>query len=111
VKQLYGTYWANLAAKEHAKAMGIEYRYKARLRPDTAFVTPFPNIETIRLENLDSNCPSKAIIYPNRVVFGHSGEDSFNFGKISQHCLSEQPYERASHRGGKRYGSCVGSLH
>lgn len=74
-QQLYGMYRANLAAKEYAKANFVDYVYKARLRPDNAFVKMFPT----SILSMKGNCPH-TIFCPNRVIYGNGWEDSFNFG-------------------------------
>jgi hypothetical protein len=61
---------------------GIDYRFKARVRPDTIFVKPFPDLETLKFENIHPLCMSRTVLYPNADVFGLSAEDSFIFGKI-----------------------------
>jgi hypothetical protein len=63
--------------------MGIEYKYKARLRPDTAFIMPFPRPENLKFEHLNALCNGKSVLYPNHVIFGISAEDSFIFGTFS----------------------------
>jgi hypothetical protein len=75
LQQLYGMYRANLAAKEYAKANFIDYTYKARLRPDSAFVKKFP----VALLNMKGEC-AHMIWCPSRVIYGNGWEDSFNFG-------------------------------
>lgn len=73
--QLYGSYRCNEAIKSYSMQSGVKYEYKIRLRPDSAFKTPVPLINTINFGPV-ADCNSS-------VSFGtiYYNEDWFNIGK------------------------------
>jgi hypothetical protein len=85
--QLYGMYQGNLAAKEYAVAAGITYKYKARVRPDVAFVRIL-NTTELKSMNFGQNARraecKRTIYHANTALYRNSAvEDFFNFGLAS----------------------------
>jgi hypothetical protein len=80
LQQLYAMYRANLACKQFALAKGLTYSYKIRLRPDTAFVKPFPDISVFDFAGRDARNVG-TIYYANRRVYNNGNEDWFNVGR------------------------------
>lgn len=76
LQQLYGMYRANLAAKQHALATGVQYEYKIRLRPDIALVRPFSDLSVF-----DFSAQGGMIYYSNPHIYHPGNEDFFNIGR------------------------------
>ena len=82
--QLHGIYQGNLAAKQYAIEQNINYKYKVRLRPDTAIVKPFPLISTMDFSNNgNKNCIGH-ILFANKHIYKSGNEDWFNMG-LTEH--------------------------
>ena len=82
--QLYGIYQGNLASKQYAIEQNINYKYKVRLRPDTAIVKPFPLISTMDFSSLgNKNCVGH-ILFANKHIYKSGNEDWFNMG-LTEH--------------------------
>ena len=78
--QLYALFRANLAAKEYALSAKVHYSHKIRLRPDTAFVKPFPALNTIKfIGGSRRNC-NTTIYFANKTIYRNGNEDWFNVG-------------------------------
>jgi hypothetical protein len=83
LQQLYALYRANLAAKQYALQSGVHYKYKIRLRPDTAFVKPFPPLDSIDFSKRTGNLIG-TIYYASRTIYSNGNEDWFNIG-LAEH--------------------------
>ncbi len=79
--QLHAIYRANLAAKEYALVANIEYAYKIRLRPDTAFVKPFPVLASLNFGSLPGRDCNSTIFYASKAIYKNGNEDWFNVGR------------------------------
>jgi len=82
--QLHGIYQGNLAAKQYAIEQDIKYKYKVRLRPDTAIVKPFPLISTMDFSNLGKPDCIGHILFANKHIYKSGNEDWFNMG-LTEH--------------------------
>lgn len=80
LQQLYALYRSNLAAKQYAIANQIHYKYKLRVRPDTAVVKPFPSLSTIPFEAPNGRNCKRNIYFANKVIYKNGNEDWFNIG-------------------------------
>lgn len=80
LQQLYAMYKANLACKQFALATGVSYAYKIRLRPDIAFLHPFPDLEAFDFNGRGST-PNGFIFFANKRVYNNGNEDWFNIGR------------------------------
>lgn len=76
---------ANQAAQQYASSAGVEYKYKIRLRPDTAFIEPFPDIDTLDFTGHKLTNSEGTIYYPGRgFLYNGGNEDGFNVG-VAKH--------------------------
>ena len=79
LQQMYGIYRANLACKEYALMADVKYVYKIRLRPDTAFVKPFPDY--VKMDMGPKNGAVGQILFANNYLYkSASNVDWFNVG-------------------------------
>jgi hypothetical protein len=79
LQQLYGTYRANMAAKQFSVATGVVYRYKLRVRPDVALTRPFVSYDKLKFNATEAG-GCRTIIIPNKAIMTNGAEDSFNVG-------------------------------
>lgn len=79
LQQLYAMFQGNQAAKQYSIASGANYKYKIRLRPDTAFLKPFPEPDTLNFGPLHAGSVG-TIYYANRHIYNNGNEDWFNIG-------------------------------
>jgi hypothetical protein len=47
--QLYDQYMCGQMIESYVRETGVRYKYAIRLRPDLAFVAPFPDVRTLNL--------------------------------------------------------------
>jgi hypothetical protein len=73
--QLYGIYRANMGCKQYAQLHQFEYKYKIRLRPDTAVVKAFPPYSSMDFDP-KPNCEAGSIYFANKVIY-KSGNEGF----------------------------------
>jgi hypothetical protein len=85
LQQLYAIYQGNLASKQYAQSAGIEYKYKIRIRPDTAVFAPIPAFDKLGLYSnpVENSSCKRNILFPNPYLYEHGVFDSFNIGLAS----------------------------
>lgn len=79
LQQLYAMYRANLASKQYALASGVSYSHKIRLRPDIAFLHPFPDLSIFDFNGRGDR--AGMIYFANKRVYNNGNEDWFNIGR------------------------------
>jgi hypothetical protein len=82
LQQLYALFRANLGVKQYMVSQGFEYKYKIRLRPDTAVVKEFPRLSTLDFGPSSQHCQG-TILYANKHIYKSGNEDWFNIGLAS----------------------------
>ena len=63
---------------------GISYKYKVRLRPDTAIVKPLPLVSQMDFSGGNKPECLTHILYANKVIYKSGNEDWFNIG-LAEH--------------------------
>lgn len=74
LQQLYGMYCCSTMIRKHMIASGVKYDYVVRLRPDTWFHLPMPNIESIV-------ATKNVIRYADFMYYRGGNQDWFGLGR------------------------------
>ena len=80
LQQLNGLLQCNAMRKEHSRKTGTRYTHWIRLRPDSAFLDYFPNIETMRFVDESTGQPIVTFADKRKCCCGN--EDWFGVGRI-----------------------------
>ncbi|CAF1040508.1 unnamed protein product [Adineta steineri] len=80
LQQLNGLQQCNAMRKEYSRKSGTQYTHWIRLRPDSIFFEPFPNITSIRF--VDETTKQPRIVYATKKKCCCGNEDWFGVGTI-----------------------------
>ena len=85
LQQLYDIYRCNEGIRQYSASTGVQYKYKMRLRPDSAWGSPIPRMEDLDFgEYGNNNSDCKSIIrISSRHHYPGGNEDTFNVGYSS----------------------------